>query len=644
MKISTILDHIDSGGITLPEFQRGYVWNRDQMRGLFASLYRRYPVGGLLVWVTEASAAPHRGDGPPAAGVGKLLLDGQQRMTSIYGIVRGRAPKFFDGDPDIFKGLHFHLEEEEFSFYRPTVMQNNPLWVDVTELMRGSVWEFMSPIMEAEQHSDRINEFGSRLNRLAQIVDVDLHIEEVTGQDKNLDVVVDIFNRVNSGGTKLSKGDLALARICAEWPEARSAMKAMLAKWSEAGYDFSMDWLLRSINTVLTGEAKFVHLHDKNAELIQNGLKLAEKHIDTILNMVGGRLGLDHSRVLFGRFAVPVMVRYLDRVERLDARERDKLLFWFAQSGMWGRFSASTESVIDQDIEALERGGLDGLLERLQLWHGDLTTRSEHFSGWSLGARFYPVLYMLSRMDEARDWGTGLPLKAELLGPMNRLEFHHIFPKSRLYEANYDRTQVNAVANFCFLTKDTNLDISNRFPEDYFPEVERKHPGALASQWIPEDSALWKIDRYPDFLEARRGLLAAATNRCLEGLLHGDTRWLDMQKRPEQYPVPEPMGGISSEVEERQLEMLNNWMESRGLTLGLLAFDYADPHSGVQKAIFDLAWPDGVQPGLTQPAAVLLDETAEVFALASEAGFRCFASIPSFRAYVEAEILNAEAA
>lgn len=60
MKISTILDHIDSGHMALPEFQRGYVWNRDQVRDLVDSLYKRHPVGGLLVWVTESKGAPKR--------------------------------------------------------------------------------------------------------------------------------------------------------------------------------------------------------------------------------------------------------------------------------------------------------------------------------------------------------------------------------------------------------------------------------------------------------------------------------------------------------------------------------------------------------------------------------------------------------
>ena len=86
---------------------------------------------------------------------------------------------------------------------------------------------------------------------------MDLHVEEVTGADKSLDVVVNIFNQVNSGGTKLSKGDLALAKICAEWPEGRDAMKVRLKEWNNAGYHFTLDWLLRSVNTVLTGEAKF---------------------------------------------------------------------------------------------------------------------------------------------------------------------------------------------------------------------------------------------------------------------------------------------------------------------------------------------------------------------------------------------------
>lgn len=88
MKISTILDQIDLGSMALPEFQRGYVWNRDQVRKLMFSLYRKHPVGSLLVWMTKTENANARGDGNLTAGSVKLILDGQQRITSLYSTLR----------------------------------------------------------------------------------------------------------------------------------------------------------------------------------------------------------------------------------------------------------------------------------------------------------------------------------------------------------------------------------------------------------------------------------------------------------------------------------------------------------------------------------------------------------------------------
>ncbi|MDY6799372.1 MAG: hypothetical protein SVX28_11720 [Pseudomonadota bacterium] len=204
---------------------------------------------------------------------------------------------------------------------------------------------------------------------------------------------------------------------------------------------------------------------------------------------------------------------------------------------------------------------------------------------------FYPVLYMLTRMGAARDWGTGLSLRANLLGKMSRLEVHHIFPKARLYKAralHFRKPEVNALGNFCFLTKDTNLKISDRLPEDYFPEIEAAHPGALASQWIPDDPALWKLENFRDFLEARKTLLAAELNRQMENLLHGDTHWLASDAAPFAEPVS-MVGGVSSEEEEQELEALNDWVADEGLPRGLMAFDHADLDSGEQIAVFDLA-------------------------------------------------------
>ena len=102
-------------------------------------------------------------------------------------------------------------------------------------------------------------------------------------------------------------------------------------------------------------------------------------------------------------------------------------------------------------------------------------------------------------------------------------------------------------------------------------------------------------------------------------------------------------GGITSEEEEGQLEALNDWMESKGLPRGVLAYDFADTETGEQKAVFDLAWPSGIQEELSQPVAVLLNEEAETLAIASQSGFRCFTTVAEFRKYVQAEVLAEEA-
>jgi hypothetical protein len=104
MQISTILAFIDNGHWALPEFQRGYVWNRDQVRSLFDSVYRRHPIGGLLVWATESKTAAHRGGGPLAPGVVKLLLDGQRQPGGFPMLHGGGRLQALPGQGDSGEG------------------------------------------------------------------------------------------------------------------------------------------------------------------------------------------------------------------------------------------------------------------------------------------------------------------------------------------------------------------------------------------------------------------------------------------------------------------------------------------------------------------------------------------------------------
>jgi hypothetical protein len=647
--VSKILDQIDIGMIALPEFQRGYVWNREQVRGLMDSLYRKHPVGSLLTWLTRTEEAVARGDGQLAPGVVSLLLDGQQRITSLYGIIRGRPPKFFDGNEQAFTGLYFNLEDEIFEFYAPLKMRDNPLWINVTEVMQNDgVGTTIGRLSAIPDYVPKLNVYIQRVTAVAGIANADFHIEQVTGADKTVDVVVDIFNKVNSGGTKLSKGDLALAKVCAEWPAARDEMKVRLEKWKKAGFDFKLEWLLRSVNTIVTGEALFNALTDVSPEDVQRGLNLAEKSTDTLLNMISSRLGLDHDRVLGSAYSFPLMARYL--VLRggyiADYRERDKLLYWYVHTFLWGRYSASTESVLNQDLRLIEDldSALDRLIAQLRQNRGDLRIHPNDFHSWSVSARFYPLLYMLTRVHHARDWGSGLELSAMLLGNLNGLQLHHIFPKALLYRYEYARSEVNALANFAFLTQDTNLGISDRAPLDYLPEYATRHPGALESSWIPMDPDLWRLDRYLDFLEARRELLAKAANEFLDSLVMGAVPEQSVGEPIMELPRVERASSFSDGDEEQLIREFGEWVVAQGLPAGESPYELVNDETREAIAHFDIAWPEGLQEGLSQPVALLLDEPYSTLRAANSAGFLYFTDVQSFKRYIEREILALETA
>lgn len=642
MKISTILDQIDFGSIALPKFQRGYVWNRDQVRNLMRSLYLKHPIGSLLFWETRSEGAQARGDSALPLGSVKLLLDGQQRITALYGIIRGMAPPFFDGKVESFTGLHFHIDGEVFEFYAPIKMKDDPLWIDVTKLMKSGIGEFINEPALQENLNTNIN----RLNAIYNIREIDLQYYDVTGEDMTIDVVVDIFNIVNSGGTKLSKGDLALAKVCVDWPTAREEMKLRLAKWRGAGFYFKLEWLLRNVNTIVTGEALFSALKDVDRANIEEGLKRAEKCIDTLLNMASARLGLDHDRVLGSKGAFPLMARYLEnRGGHLsDHRERDMLLYWYVQTLLWGRYAGSTESTLNRDLHLIENGSdsLDLLINELRKNRGDLRLNPNDFTGWSLASRFYPLLYMLTRVCHAKDWDTGAELSNYLLGNMNRLELHHIFPKAQLRKQGYSISEANAIANFTFLTKETNIRVSDKLPIDYIPVFNDKQPGVFESHWIPMERRLWQIENYREFLEERRNLLAKAANDFLSDLFLGSVPETPSTPSIFERDLVSIPGDVTSGEEEQLLKDCNDWVIQQGLPEGEYMFELTDQNSGEPLAHIDIAWPDGLQEGYSQPVALLIDEGRETEEAVNNAGYRYFTDVNEFKSYIEREILALE--
>jgi len=202
---------------------------------------------------------------------------------------------------------------------------------------------------------------------------------------------------------------------------------------------------------------------------------------------------------------------------------------------------------------------------------------------------------------------------------------------------------VNAVANFCFLTAETNQALGDKLPESYFPRVEERHPGALASQWIPLDPMLWRMERYADFLATRRELLADAANTFLNGLLTPST----VAAAGCEAAIMEfggPVGGLDAGEAElpAEVQSLLTWLTDQGIAAPAIEVEVASASGGEAIAVADVAWPSGVQPGLTEPVALVLDGTPhEVSALAAS-GYRVFTSVDDLRLYLSRHVLRPE--
>ncbi len=660
--INIILANVEAGKLTLPSFQRGYVWGRKQVRNLFDSLYRGHPVGSLLTWLTKQDGV-----------MIELLLDGQQRVTSLYGVIKGTPPKFFNGNDRAFKDLYFHVTEENFEFYQPIKMKGDLLWFNVTKVMQAVANGIDINTLIDEQFGDHPQfqsmklrmQVMNNLMRLVGLSSKNFHIEQISDDHKPNDEVVDIFNRLNSAGTRLSQGDLALAKISAKWPAVRDTMKKHIQYWNNHGFDFTMDWLLRCVNAVIYGEALFTHLHNTSREEFENGLERTVKHVNKVLNKISDDMGLDHTRVLFAKFAIPVLVRHLElhqqKMTIADEDEWDLILYWFLQAGIHGRFSGTTESKIRHDLRLID-GTLNGirqLIAEIGVTWGRSRILASDFDSWSIGARTYPILYWLTRKGGTRNFCDGIELKAHMLGKDSKLQVHHIFPKARLYKAGYARPQVNALGNFCFLTAECNQWLGVAFPGQpsselagnansdlrriaeigYFYWVKEKHPGVLESQWIPMDERLWKIENYLDFLDARRQLLADATNRYLKNLNPRHAEREDIDGPVSQVVIPvKPHSHVSSADEEHELSELQNWIISKELPRGEFGYELESLSGMGGGTIIDLAWPKGLPEDLGASVAVLLNESAETYQTVSQAGYKCFTDIHSFKRYVNKEI------
>ncbi len=525
LAIDDLIRDIESGGYILPEFQRGYVWTATQVREYVSSLYRRYPTGSFLIWNTPN---PGLVRGTPAGDTKtfQLILDGQQRLTSIYVIVTGECPPFYEGE-SLYYNLHFNVKTEEFSYYKKSIMKDNWEWVPVTPFMQHGLGAYLQTggPLPAEQRDFLMN-FHDVLHQLDTIKSYSYYLDVLN--EREMDEAVRIFNFVNSKGTRLSKSDLALSHICALWPEARREMRQAQEEFKDEGFDLGLDFYIRCTSCAATESGRYEPLYRTPVEDIKSAWGRTRKALEYLFNVLRFDAFIDSDANLATDMALVPLVVYLanDSGKFRNDVEKRSFLHWMYAALMWARYSGSTETKLQEDLEALKSDDpLAQLRQNIIAERGRIQVEAQDLEGRTVHSPFMTLCYVAARAAGAVDWFTGLPLYRKLIGKSSGLVYHHIFPQGLLYKSGYDskvRTDVNTVneiANLAFLTTEANLKISDAAPAKYLPKVLEAYPDALAQQQVPTNTALWELKRYEDFLAERRQRLADAINGFMDSLL-----------------------------------------------------------------------------------------------------------------------------
>ena len=223
MKISQALDKIDEKQLFVPAFQREYVWKRDDAKQLVDSLIKEYPTGTMLTWETNNPPelkGPYKYD--DKQGAVRILLDGQQRLTTLYMLIRGGLPPYYTA-PEILndtRGLHVNVETRELEYYKKLKMENDPRWQNLTDIFQRKI-RAKDVVRALEDKGEEVTRerddlIDDNVKSIENILDREFP-EQTIPVKATIREAIDIFYKVNASGVSLTEAELALAQISGYW-------------------------------------------------------------------------------------------------------------------------------------------------------------------------------------------------------------------------------------------------------------------------------------------------------------------------------------------------------------------------------------------------------------------------------------------
>lgn len=524
LTIRRLLEQVNAGQIRIPAFQRGFVWEMDRVAHLIDSLYKQYPFGSLLFWRTRHQLVHDRNLGPyelpnrdPDYPI-DYVLDGQQRITSIFGVFEPELPKTLDvGWLDVYFDFRAgpNVQESQFVPLRPDE-------VDLTRHFPVST-VFNTAAYRAATEAAPPDAVPAIDSMYEIFKEVQVPVQQLETEDRTMVAIV--FERINRLGVELDTLQLLTAWTWSEDFDLQDRFRELKDSLAEYGFSEVGD----DTNLVLRCAAAVLQQQPSAESLILlNGADVRE-HFDKVENGIKGaidflrtELNVETLRNLpYPALLVPLAVFFAEPEGRQVAWSEAKttsLRRWFWRACFSGRYSGQTLRAVRQDIE-----------EMVKLKNGERSELGE-FSH-EVGDEFYLNRFRISgaatktfvlqlAQHNPRSFISGARID---LGPVlqayNRTEFHHLFPKAFLRSVGQDDATIDMLVNFCFLSRTDNNQIGGRPPSRYRTLLPTNAAEILASAVTTE--TLFNDD-FDAFVQERAEMLVQSARQLMGSQSEGE--------------------------------------------------------------------------------------------------------------------------
>lgn len=502
-KIGRIFSELENGNMRIPRFQRAYVWERSKIVKLLNSIYCQYPIGSFFLWDTDKSTEGLCRDlsefgfqKTPEANKFSFILDGQQRITSLYVALKGCVLNNVD-----YKTVCFNLDKKIFKVPNLKTEPNNiPVWQIYDDKEQGELQD--KYYMEGHPEYARI--IRDCHNRL-----MDYPISIIKSLNMNLDEVVTIFERINQGGKRLTLFDLVHASVWSDDFDLREKIRQFneepaITIFGEIDEEIFTQSLALNIDNDCTNRHQ---LNLKSSECIDawnrttECLRLAIDYVK--------QLGVQKYEIIPYPAQLPIIqyYYYISNNKTIDTDTKQKINEWFWTSSFAQRYSSSTLTKMNEDalwIKRIVGGEKENRRFTVKLNVSDL--QKIRMNNRSV---IKNAILCLMALNNPVDFDNGDPVTLDKTNASrsNSKENHHFFPYSLQTVFGVENTEINSVLNFAFITKRLNLEISNRYPSKYLAAYFNSNPNMLLhlqSHFITKEALDYALkDDFSGFINQR---------------------------------------------------------------------------------------------------------------------------------------------